>query len=162
MALGNDFHSSAFIDFDAYEEPSSGLSFLNSYLEQSSKPEDASATKWERIAGFVLGTEKAIVDSADSQLEPVFRRLARKAVRDLGASSDLSRLFASPSYLEVIGLGPKVVPLLLRDMRDSRRPWYVALGAITRHDAAIRVERGDIRGMMDAWLAWGKRRRILE
>ena len=162
MALNNDFRTDEFLDYDTYSDGGDISPSGVSYVRALRQTEEVTTKKWARITGFVLGRDKIVVDSADDDLEMQFKKSARMAFKQFGASSDLTRLFYSIGYLEVIGLGPRVVPLLLRDMRDDRRPWFFALSAITRADAAKNVNPGDIRGVIDAWLAWGKRRRFLE
>lgn len=158
----NDFRASEFLDFDSYSESNGSSSRTDPYQSSAQSTDETASRKWARITGFVIGREKAVVDTVDDTLEAQFAKSSKMAFKQFGASSDLSRLFYSQGYIEVIGLGPRVVPLLLRDMMERRRPWIFALQAITRHNAARNVEPGDIRSAINAWLAWGKRRRFLE
>ena len=160
-SLENDFRPSEFLDFDSYSEASPS-SKTDPYQRSAQTTDESASRKWARITGLVIGREKAVVNTVDDTLEAQFAKSSKSAFKHFGASSDLSRLFYSKGYIEVIGLGSRVVPLLLRDMKEKRRPWIFALEAITRQNAARHVEPGDIRSAINAWLVWGKRRRFLE
>lgn len=56
----------------------------------------------------------------------------------------------------IIGLGPRVVPLLLADMKENNNiPWFWALKATTHENIGADAAPGDFKGLNDAWLAWG-------
>jgi hypothetical protein len=59
-----------------------------------------------------------------------------------------------PAYREIIGLGPAVVPLLLRDMQEHNTHWFVALAEITGADPVPDEDAGKIRAMVEDWLRW--------
>lgn len=161
MALNDDFQTSELVDFDGYADPGRAAISSDTYAHRRMQGDDFTGPKWSRISRSLLGQEKAIVADAEIDLDRLFKRLAKKAFAEFGPSSDISRLFASSGYLEIIGLGQQIVPQLLRDMQRTRRPWFVALAAITRGDPAKTAEPGDIRGMTDAWLGWGKRKKLI-
>ena len=56
------------------------------------------------------------------------------------------------------GMGPAVVPLLLRDLETKRRHWFAALAAITGADPVSAEDAGNIPRMAEAWLHWGSGR----
>jgi hypothetical protein len=59
------------------------------------------------------------------------------------------------AYREIIGLGPEVVPLLLRDLEANHNHWFAALREITRADPFPEAA-GNISEMVTAWLRWAK------
>src|SRR5262249_54444280 len=61
-----------------------------------------------------------------------------------------------PAYQEIIGMGPAVVPLLLRDLETNRRHWFAALAAITGTDPVPAEHAGNIPKMTEDWLRWGR------
>lgn len=90
-----------------------------------------------------------------------FRRLAR-AIRDnYGPSSDLTDTLFSKEYMQVVGLGPRVVPLLLDDVRKTGRPWFWALEALVRTNPAKDVQHGDLAEVARRWLVWGVANNLL-
>jgi hypothetical protein len=89
-------------------------------------------------------------------LEEKFQRLAttwHEAVAHLSSSSKREN---HPAYQEIIGLGPAVVPCLLRDLETNHRHWFAALTAITGANPVPPQDAGKILTMIDAWLKWGK------
>ncbi len=71
-----------------------------------------------------------------AETERVFRRLADTWLADVGFASDKRTLVTHPSDLQIIGLGPQAVRLLLRERQRSPNHWLWALRAITREDPA--------------------------
>lgn len=71
--------------------------------------------------------------------------------------SNLERLVFSEEYMAVIGIGPRVVPILLADMKTGIIPWFWALKAITRQNVGSEVASGDFAALRKAWLEWGKK-----
>lgn len=67
-----------------------------------------------------------------------------------------------PAYRQIIGLGPAVLPLLLRDLRETGRFWFPALHAITGENPVPDEATGDVRRMTEAWLEWGRQKGLLE
>lgn len=59
------------------------------------------------------------------------------------------------AYLEIIGLGPIVLPLIFRELRDRGGHWFYALEAITHFNPVPPGAEGDTRCMKAAWLSWG-------
>jgi hypothetical protein len=61
------------------------------------------------------------------------------------------------SYMQIIGMGPEVVPLLLKDVQEGEGSWYFALKCITNQDAETPDMYGDAEAVRHAWVQWGKR-----
>ncbi len=59
-----------------------------------------------------------------------------------------------PSYQEIIGMGPDVLPLLFEELASEPNHWFWALRAITGVDPVRPANRGDILGMRSDWLHW--------
>ncbi len=64
-----------------------------------------------------------------------------------------------PAYQRIIGMGPEVVPLLLRELERTRDHWLWALHAITGEDPA--KPQDGFEAAVDAWLDWGRRNRYI-
>ncbi len=89
-------------------------------------------------------------------VEARFRRLATVWHRETDYLSSMEDAESHPAYQEVIGLGPLVVPLLLRDLEENHTHWFAALKAITGAWPAPESAAGDIPKMAEAWLRWAK------
>jgi hypothetical protein len=71
----------------------------------------------------------------------------------LSAIPDITGL---PSFRAIVGMGPKVVPLLLARLEHDPYYWFVALQQITNEDPVPPADRGDMARMIQAWLQWGR------
>jgi hypothetical protein len=87
--------------------------------------------------------------------ESEFKRLAKEWIHDTKYLSSPSEKYLHPSYAQIIGLGPSVVPLILEELRRRPDDWFYALRAITRADPVTSTMAGDMGKMKKAWLAWG-------
>jgi hypothetical protein len=101
---------------------------------------------------------------ASRQTESVperFRRLSdewRKATMVLSSTSQIS---SHPAYLGIIALGPTVVPLILRELKERPGHWSPALSAITGVVPYPASVRGNIRAISQAWIEWGRARGLV-
>jgi hypothetical protein len=93
-------------------------------------------------------------------LERKFTRLRDEWKSQRGPESSTTRLAMHPAYQKIIGMGPAVVPLLLRELESDLDSWFWALRAITEEDPVPEDARGDGEAMAQAWLKWGKERGI--
>lgn len=89
-------------------------------------------------------------------VEGRFRRLEATWIAEVGHLSSSKALSNHPAFREIIGMGPAVVPLMLRDLEERPRLWVWALPEITGADPVPASDRGDIAKMSEAWLRWAK------
>lgn len=107
---------------------------------------------------------KATTWAREAELAPIaetFKRLLEDIALKYGHQSSLQRLLFSEEYMTVIGFGPRIVPLLLADLKTGNTPWFWALKAITRENIGENVGAGDFRSLREAWLAWGVSKGLL-
>lgn len=90
-----------------------------------------------------------------------FYRLAADWSENTAHVSSVDDLVAHPCYQEIINLGWDVVPLLLIDLQKNRRFWFPALYAITKVRPYDLSDAGNGRRMTDAWVTWGKRKKLI-
>ena len=64
-------------------------------------------------------------------------------------------------YYQIIGMGPKVVPLILRELEKETDHWFWALEAITGENPVKEDDAGDMRASARAWLEWGRRNGLI-
>ena len=96
------------------------------------------------------------------ELESLFGRLVQEWHHDTDVLSDSSRLAMHPAYQRIIGLGPQVVPLILREMRDRGGHWFWALRSITGDNPVPAEEVGRVARMKELWLQWGREKGYIE
>ncbi len=102
--------------------------------------------------GVVFGRDEA---------ETLFRDLADRWRRETGHLSSVTQIVLNQSYQQIIGLGSRVIPLLLAELRREPDHWFWALSAITREDPIDPENAGDVERMAEDWLAWGSKRGYL-
>jgi hypothetical protein len=88
-------------------------------------------------------------------VEQRFRRLEARWLAETGHLSSSTKITTHPAFMEIMGLGQEVVPLMLRDLEVRPRLWVWALPTITGADPVPAPDRGNIAKMSDAWLKWG-------
>jgi hypothetical protein len=108
----------------------------------------------ERVQ-FVIAFENDYLDG--QSIEVVFNRLAAQWQNETMFSSSLTEKVLHEAYQRIIGLGPRAVPLIIRELRKSLSDWFWALQCITgvRHDD---VPSGDLEALRTAWLLWARGR----
>ena len=89
-------------------------------------------------------------------LEAKFRRLAAVWSAETAYVSSTSDLIAHPAFQEIVGMGPAVIPLLLRELERGTGHWHRALRRITGAEPVRPADRGNIAKSAEAWLRWGK------
>ena len=81
-------------------------------------------------------------------------------MRDWKASkqyiSSVSQMAMLPSYQQIIGMGPAVLPLIFQELQRQADHWFWALASITGDDPVLPEHRGKISLMRDDWLAWAR------
>ena len=80
-----------------------------------------------------------------------------------GITSSLSDMIACPSYLNIIAMGEKALPLILAQLRregDDPDHWFAALEAITDEDPVPEDAYGDTVKMAKAWLLWAEEKNV--
>ena len=84
------------------------------------------------------------------------RELATAWKDDVRLYSSVSQMVLHPAYQQIIGMGPAVVPLLLRELEQSPDHWFWALKAITGVDPVKPEHLGRVKQMAEDWSRWGR------
>jgi hypothetical protein len=96
-----------------------------------------------------------LVGTKQVNIEPEFNRLVAEWKANRHASS-LSRDLVTAAYLRIIGLGPRVLPLILRELERELDHWFLALKSVSGEDPVPPQSRGKMQEMANAWLRWGR------
>ena len=99
-------------------------------------------------------------DAAKCDLQAMFIRLRDQWRIERGPESSTPRMVLHPSYQMIIGMGPSVIPFLLKELESKPDQWFWALQAITQENPVPPESRGNWAEMAKAWIAWGSRRNI--
>jgi hypothetical protein len=85
-----------------------------------------------------------------------FERLARSWARETENLSSIQEIVLHPAYQRIIGMGPDVVPFILRKLERIPGFWFWALRSLTGANPVTQEMRGDVAAMTEAWLNWGR------
>ncbi len=75
---------------------------------------------------------------------------------DLKHISSITDAALHPSYQQIIGMGEKILPFLLRELESKPLYWFWAVKAITHVDPVPPGDKGKVKKMRDAWLKWAR------
>jgi hypothetical protein len=99
---------------------------------------------------------KAEVQYKKTTLEETFAQLVKTWHHNKEYTSSMSAITQDPAYLEIIDLGPAVVPLIFKEMQRKPDYWFVALRQLTGQNPVTPDQRGNLPKMTSSWLAWAK------
>jgi hypothetical protein len=88
------------------------------------------------------------------RLPTTFEVLAEQWRVETAALSSVTEITNHHAYLEIIKMGKRALPLILREMETRPDHWFHALSEITGQDPAD--EGADFMDATNAWLAWGR------
>jgi len=72
----------------------------------------------------------------------------------------VTEIVMHPAYQQIIGMGEKAIPLIVRELETKPNHWFWALKAITGEDPVPPSQRGNIRQMTQFWLNWARENNI--
>jgi hypothetical protein len=103
-----------------------------------------------------MTTIAPILGCNPEQFQKEFQDLARHWREERGPTSSTTDMAMCPSYQRIIGLGPAVITLILRELERDPDHWFWALKAITGVDPVAPERRGRLRDMAQDWITWGR------
>lgn len=89
-----------------------------------------------------------------NDLETRFLKLKNQWEEDTAALSSITDIAMHPTYQQIIGMGPPVIPFIVREMIKKPDFWFWALQSITGEDPVPPGSRGKVKEMTDAWIFW--------
>jgi len=111
-----------------------------------------------RIAALEAALKELREQRLTKEDEKIFQNLVEEWRSGRGHSSKIADMAMHPAYQKIIGMGPKIVPLLLREMEQRPGHWTWALRSITRENPVTDETRGNLKEMANARVEWGKGR----
>jgi hypothetical protein len=114
------------------------------------------AVDWGRYELDTWVSNGARTSEETKTLEEAFRDLAEKWRIETQFLSSISKAVMHPAYQRIIGMGRPAIPLLLHELQEKPHHWFWALRSITGSDPVRPEYAGDLEGMTQAWLQWGK------
>jgi hypothetical protein len=107
-------------------------------------------------SGDTSDQRRSSLASDDSEIRATFEKLVTEWNRATKHLSSVTDMVTHPSYQRIIGMGWQAVPMLLKQLESEPDHWFWALKAITGDDPVPLEDRGNIKAMSEAWLAWGQ------
>ncbi len=86
-----------------------------------------------------------------------FEELAQEWQSDIEFLSDINEIALHSAHQRIIGMGPKIIPLILDKIEKKPSYWFWALKSITGEDPVPPKDRGNIIKMTQHWLEWGRK-----
>jgi len=99
-----------------------------------------------------------VLAPSQDELRVQFEELARRWRAETAPLSSVLLIVTHPDYQRIIGMGPRVLPFILRDLERELAHWFWALRAITGEDPVRAEDAGDMEKMRDAWLRLARTR----
>lgn len=96
-----------------------------------------------------------------SNLEKLFNQYTAKWRNETAAHSSTYHITRNDNYIDIIGMGPAVIPLILKELLSEADHWFAALKAVTKEDPVPLEHYGHIEKMRQDWLDWGRRKNII-
>lgn len=91
-------------------------------------------------------------------IESEFKKLVKEWKRETTYLSSVQAMAMHPAYQRIIGMGPQVVPLILKELSRETDHWFWALCAITGENPVNKEDAGNMEAIRKAWLDLGKKR----
>ena len=109
-------------------------------------------------------TERTAIAEAPS-LEQRFTEQADKWDHETAHLSSPLQKMMHPSYQAILGMGAEhkeaVVRLLLRDLKQNGRDWFLALSYLTQENPINPRDAGKTDKLVRSWLRWGDERGLV-
>lgn len=109
---------------------------------------------WAAFAEVFIAAEASRHRKATALVAALFADCLSKWSADTQYTSSATDLVLHPSYQRIIGLGPDVLPFIFRELEKDGAHWYSALTSLTGANPVPSEDRGRVKKMKEAWLAW--------
>jgi len=88
--------------------------------------------------------------------EERFAGLVETWIKETALEPSLSKRSMNPSYQRIIAMGPKAIPLILKEMQRRPGHWFWALEFLIQDEPNPAEGCEDLKGAREAWLKWGE------
>lgn len=102
----------------------------------------------------------APIASESSDIADIFSVLVERWREETGHLSVVQQKVMNRTYLEIIGLGGPVLPLLLCELQRRPAHWFLALSSIARENPVRHGASFD--EAVDDWLTWGRSQGLID
>jgi hypothetical protein len=95
-------------------------------------------------------------DHGDAETERTFLALVKEWKSGRGHSSSINKMVRHPAYRQIVAMGKRIVPLLLRELEREPDHWFWALKEITGANPVPAESRAKVAEMAAHWVGWGR------
>jgi len=100
--------------------------------------------------------EYDLAHDGQETMEDKFTRLADVWEDETILLSSMNAIVTNKAHLQIVAMGPEVVPLILQRMRHKPGWWFETLRFLTGQDPVPEDARGKLDAMTKSWLRWGE------
>ena len=116
---------------------------------------------WDLLqAGLNEGLSTSVTEASRFSYEEVtaeqFRLLIETLEGECAHLSSIREIAQHPAYLQIIGMGPRALPLILKELEVRPGHWFLALREITQENPVLPEHRGVLSEMAQDWLGWAR------
>ena len=115
-----------------------------------------------RLPAFLVSEATTSIDPDVASTDERFAMLANCWHDETDFLSSPSSITSNDSYLQIISMGKRVIPMILKDLNEHGGLWYTALRVLSGEDPVPVEAWGDVERMKKAWLQWGSERGYIE
>lgn len=105
-------------------------------------------------------------ESLQQSIEPEFAYHAAKWATETTHLSSIQQAMNHPSYKRIMAMADRdrarVLALILRELQVRPAHWFHALASITGENPVKPRDAGRFDKMVQAWLDWGRKRRLVQ
>lgn len=88
--------------------------------------------------------------------EQEFEKLAEEWRSQTRNLSSMMKITYNHAYRQIVDMGPRVLPILLRELQRKPDLWFSALREISSENPVRPEHAGNVKKMQEAWVNWGK------
>ncbi|MEZ0006271.1 hypothetical protein ABH942_001634 [Flavobacterium sp. 28YEA47A] len=112
------------------------------------------ATNFSNAINTFRGTSILVSDRMENKMFKNFLKLKDSWVLETMFASNSNEIFNNHAYQEIICMGQKSVPWIIRELKKSNDHWFFALREITGVDPILPEHYGKINDMKNDWINW--------
>lgn len=110
--------------------------------------------------GMVIAYKPASVEI--DTIERQFNELATNWKKEIGGYSTMAHMALNNNYLDIIAIGPSVIPYILKDLQKTPGHWHIALKHLAKENPVPNSDLRKMEKIRQAWLAWGKDKGLIK
>ncbi len=108
------------------------------------------------MLGQVISFSVPFLSVVKDEVKTKFKEFTKAWKKETGGMSSPSSIWMNRNYQKIIGLGPEVIPLILKELAREHDDWFYALEMLVDDKDNPVTEEMGFNDSVAAWLKWGK------